>query len=171
MRSLLFLLVFVVSPAFGASDFYEAFDFTKCRRWAIDNEPHGIDLSLESKEYISALELANRQPKSLNEERLITVYSAGTRDKSKKYIEKFGACYGSTSIQVTCLPNQDFPLAGATYKKIRSKGQLVALACVSGCRGVPAFIYDMGYEPMDGERNIEHETAGKKFGKLCGGAQ
>jgi hypothetical protein len=185
MRAMACFLFISMSSAFASSDFYEAFDPKGCLRWSIDNEPHGIELSKEPKEYITAFELAKRQHNSWykveswaemdrmshkERDKLVSLYSAAGQGRANKYIAKFGACYGSASSVITCLPNQDFPLAGASYRKVRSKGALITLACVRGCNGVPAFIYDMGYENMEGERNIEHEYAKKKFRRLCGHA-
>lgn len=171
-------------PAFGEPSYYEAFDFKKCLHWKIDNEMYSDPLRDAPKQYIAALELANRQPYSrhkimsakefdkmyeVHPEDVVVVYSTYAYDKKlKKNIEKYGVC--SQHIGLTCLPNQDFPLAGASYKKIHSKGALATFACVAGCTGAPATIHYMGYENMDGERNIEQEAALGKFRKMCGGA-
>jgi hypothetical protein len=98
---------------------------------------------------------------------VVIVYSAYAYDKKKKKdIDKYGVC--NYTVGLTCLPNQDFPLAGASYKRIRSKGELVTSVCVDGCTGAPATIHNMGYETMNGERNIEKEAAQRKFRKICG---
>jgi hypothetical protein len=186
MRRLAWLIFFLILPAYGASDFYETFDFKNCLHWYIDNEPHGVELSKEPKEYIAALELANRHPYSWHKieswyelekmpetgkNKLVSVYSASAGHSKNNYVQKFGACYGNLSVGITCLPKQNFPLTGATYRAIKSKGILTTLACVAGCKtGAPAYIYYMGYENMEGERNIEHETAKKRFIKVCGGS-
>jgi hypothetical protein len=102
-----------------------------------------------------------------NVNKLISVYSAGVTSISNVYISQFGACYGNPTVGITCLPNQDFPLSGASYRLIASKGELKTFACSKGCNMAPDFIYDMGYENMEGERNIEHEAAIKKFSKVC----
>jgi hypothetical protein len=167
----------------AASDFYEAFNFKKCLHYQFDNEPHGIALSTESTEYMTAYNRANEHPNSLYKikswqeleqlpvskvNKLVSVYSAGVKGRNKSYINQFGACFGNTSVGVTCLPNQDFPLSGASYRVIASKGELKTFACNKGCEMAPDFIYDMGYENMESERNIEHEAAIKKFSKACG---
>jgi hypothetical protein len=176
------MVLVLASPAFGAPAYYEAFDFKSCLHWKINNEIHGDDLSQESKQYIAALELEKRQPYSWHKfmsakvqtrmteadsYKLVVVHSAYAYDsKTKKYFEKYGVCNNG----IACLPNQDFPLAGASYKKIRSKGALTTLGCVAGCTDAPATIHDMGYENMDGERNIEQEANLEKFRKVCGRA-
>jgi len=173
-------LMLATSAVFGEPAYYEAFDYKDCLRWKITNEMHGDDLSQEPKQYIAALDLANRQPYSRHKKmsavefermykdhpgEVVVVYSAYAHDKKKNTIEKFGVC--NHTIGITCLPDQDFPLAGASYKEIRSKGKLPTLRCVAGCTGAPAMIHDIGYEAMDGERNIEHEAALRKFRKTC----
>ncbi len=182
MRTIAYLALMLATPAFGEESNYEAFDFRNCLHWNITNTMHGDDLSKEPERYIAALNLANRQPYSRHKtmsnvefermyrdhsDEVVVVYSAYAYDKNKKKdIEKYGVCNYTAGF--TCLPNQDFPLAGASYKAIRSKGELVTSVCVAGCTGAPAAIHDMGYETMDGERNIEREAAQKKFRKICG---
>lgn len=184
MKTVACLVLLLATPAFGEPAYYEAFDFKKCLHWNIDNEMHGDDLSNEPKQYIAALELANRQPYSRHKimsakdfasmyefhpDEVVVIYSAYAYDKkSKKTIEKYGVCNFQAGF--TCLPNQDFPLAGASYRKILSKGNLATFACVAGCTDTPASIHDMGYENMGDERNIEQEAALKKFRKMCGRA-
>ena len=174
---------FWVVNAHAASDFYEAFNFKKCLYYLIDNEPHGIALSKESAEYMAAYRRANEHPNSLykikslqaleqlSEEKtnkLVKVYSGAVKGKNGLYISQYGACYGSTTVGLSCLPGQKFPLSGASYRLIPSKGELKTFACTTGCDDAPDFIYDMGYENMDGERNIEHEAAMRKFRNRCG---
>jgi hypothetical protein len=182
MKTVAYLALMLSIPAFGETSNYDAFDFKNCLHWGITNEMHGDDLSNEPKQYIAALNLANRQPYSRHKnmsavefdrmyrdhpDEVVVVYSAYAYDKKKnKNIDKYGVC--NYTVGFTCLPNQDFPLAGASYKTIRSKGELVTSVCVAGCTGAPATIHDMGYETMGGERNIEQEAAQRKFRKICG---
>jgi hypothetical protein len=184
MKYVAYLFLMLATPAFGEPAYYEAFDFNNCLHWKITNEMHGDDLSNEPKQYIAALNLANRQPYSRHKKMsvdefdrmyrdhpndVVVVYSAYAYDKKKKKdIDKYGVCNYTAGF--TCLPNQDFPLAGASYKKVRSKGVLTTSVCVAGCTGAPAALHYMGYENMDGERNIEQEVAFGKFRKLCGRA-
>ena len=186
MKAVAYLVLMLATSAFGEPANYEAFDFKNCLHWNITNEMHGDDLKNEPKQYIAALELANRQPysrhKIMSAEELtrmyeahpyemVIVYSAYAYEKkSKKDIEEYGVCRGNHPTGIACLPNQHFPLAGARYKEIRSKGPLATLVCVAGCTGAPATIHDMGYENMEGEKNIEREAALRKFRKMCGGA-
>jgi hypothetical protein len=174
------------TPAFGEPANFEAFDFKNCLHWTITNEMHGDDLRNEPKQYIAALELANRQPYSRHKTmsavefdrmykdhfyEVVIVYSALAHGiRSKKVIEKYGVCRFTNPPGIACLPNQDFPLAGAQYTKTRSKGDLPTLRCVAGCEGSPAVIHDMGYENMGNEKNIEQEAALRRFTKVCGRA-
>ena len=180
------VLMLAASAAFGEPSNYEAFDFKNCLHWEITNEMHGDDLSQESKKYIAALNLANRQLYSLHKKmsaieydqiykdhlyETVAVYSAYAYDKkNKKDVDKYGVCKPQPPRGIKCLPKQDFPLSGASYQVARSKGDLPTLRCEAGCTGVPATIHDMGYEAMDGERNIEQEAALRKFNKMCGRA-
>lgn len=182
MKTVVYLAFLFAVPAFGESANFEAFDFKNCLHWTITNEMHGNDLRNEPKQYIAALELANRQPYSRHKPmsadefdrmyrdhpgEVVVAYSAYAYDKKKRMdIEKYGVC--NHPDRIACLPKQDFPLAGASFKEIRSKGALATLVCVTGCTGVPATLHDMGYETMDGERNIEQEAALRKFRKMCG---
>lgn len=184
MRVIAYLVFMLAAPAFGEPSYYEAFDFKNCLHWRIDNEMHSDDLSNEPKQYIAALNLANRQRYSrhkimsaLEAERIYrdhtaemaVVYSASAYDKrTKKNIDRYGVC--NHEVGFTCLPKQDFPLAGAIYRRIRSKGALETSVCVAGCADAPAAIHYMGYENMDNERNIEQEAALKKYRKICGRA-
>ncbi|CAN5124233.1 hypothetical protein BH10PSE16_BH10PSE16_22520 [soil metagenome] len=184
MKTLVYLVLMLVTPAFGEPAYYEAFDFKKCLHWKIDNEMQGTDRSKEPKQYMAALELANRQPYSRHKimsavefdsmyrdhrDEVVVIYSADAYDKkSKKNIEKYGVC--NPRIGMTCLPDQDSPLAGASYKEIPSKGALATFACVAGCTGAPATIHYMGYENMEGGKNSEQESALGKFRKMCGRA-
>lgn len=187
MRSLAWLALIFAAPVFGEPSNFEAFDYKNCLRWEITNEMYG-DLNAAPRQYVAAVELANRQPFSRHKRmsvqesesmyehhfyEVVVVYSALARDmKSKEYksIEKFGVCKSHYPRGIQCLPNQDFPLSGASYQAVRSKGALTTLRCVAGCSGTPATIHDVGYEAMDGERNIEQEAALSKFNKLCGRA-
>jgi len=187
MKFLVWLALVFASPVFGEPSNFEAFDFKNCLRWEITNEMYG-DLNAAPRQYVAAVALANRQPYSRHKsmsvqefERMyenhfhdvVVVYSALARDmKSKEYksIEKFGVCKPNYPRSIKCLPNQDFPLSGASYQTVRSKGALTTLRCVSGCSSAPATIHDMGYEAMNGERNIEQVAALGKFNKLCGRA-
>ena len=187
MRPLAWLALVFAAPVFGEPSNFEAFDFKNCLRWDISNEMYG-DLNAAPRQYVAAVELANRQPysrhKSMSAQafdsmyenhfyEVVVVYSANARDmKSKEYksIEKFGVCKPHYPRGIKCLPNQDFPLSGASYQEVRSKGALTTLRCVAGCSSTPATIHDMGYEAMDGERNVEQEASLKKFNKLCGRA-
>lgn len=184
MKAVAYLVLLLATPAFGEPAYYEAFDFKNCLHWKIDNEMHGDDLGNEPKQYVAALNLANRQPYSRHKKmsapefermyrdhpgEVVVVYSAHAYDKGKKMdVQKFGVC--NHPARIACLPDQDFPLAGASYKEARSKGALATLVCATGCTGVPATIYYMGYETMEGERNIEQEAALEKFRKTCGRA-
>ncbi len=179
-----FALVFS-APVFGEPSSFEAFDFKNCLHWTITNEMYG-DLGAAPRGYVAAVELANRQPYSRHKNmsyeafqrmyeehghEVVIVYSALAHDmksKEPKDIEKYGVCKPHHPRGIECLPDQDFPLAGASYKTIRSKGALATSVCVAGCTNTPAAIHDMGYETMDGERNIEREAAQKKFRKICG---
>lgn len=182
MKYVVYLFLMLATSAYGEPAHYEAFDFKKCLHWKITNEMRGDDLSNEPKEYIAALNLANRQPYSRHKKmsadefdrmyrehpnNVVVVYSANAyAEKQKTSIEKFGVCNYTAGF--TCLPNQDFPLTGASYKKVRSKGALTTSVCVAGCTDAPAALHYMGYENMDGDRNIEHEVALGKFSKICG---
>lgn len=95
---------------------------------------------------------------------VVVIYTASAYDRNKKTdITKYGVCNHAGGM--TCLPNQDFPLAGSSYKEARSKGVLTTSVCVAGCRDAPAAIHYMGYENMDGERNIDQEVALESLGK------
>lgn len=171
-------ILFCSSATFAASTSFEAFDFKNCLHWYVDSDVGGVSPPA----YKAARILADRQPYSdLNRTvewtdyeigRTPFVYAAGafTDATQDKFIEKFGVCYYQRAIkkpQFRCLPNQDFPFAGATYQEIKSKGQLQTFQCIKGCIGVPEFIHDMGYEPEEGETNIEAERAQSKFRKIC----
>lgn len=181
-------LVFVLAtPAFGEPTHFEAFDFKNCLRWEITNEMYGAPNSAPQG-YVAAVELANQQPYSRHKDmsnteldrmyedhpdEVVVVYSALARDmksKDNKYIERYGVCKPHPPKGIKCLPKQDFPLSGATYQKAPSKGALPTLRCVAGCSKAPATIHDMGYEAMDGERNVEQGVALEKFKKICGRA-
>lgn len=187
MRFIAWLALIFAAPVFGEPSNFEAFDFKNCLHWDITNEMYG-DLNAAPRGYVSAVKLANRQPYSRHKsmsnaefERMyeahpyevVVVYSALAHDmKSKEYksIEKYGVCKPHYPKGIECLPNQDFPLSGASYLVVRSKGALPTLRCVAGCTEAPAAIHDMGYEAMDGERNIEQEAALRRFKKMCGRA-
>ena len=178
MRFLVLAILFYSSATFAAGTYLEAFDFKNCLHWHADSDAGG-----ESPAYKAARILADRQPDShLNRTvsewttyetgRTPFVYAAGafTDATEDKFIEKFGVCYYQTAIkkpQFRCLPNQDFPFAGATYQRIKSKGQLQTLQCIQGCIGVPELIHDKGYENEEGETNIEAKQARLKFRKIC----
>lgn len=184
MKNVAYLVLMLTTPAFGEPAYYEAFDFKNCLHWKIDNEMYGGDLSKAPRSYIAALGLANRQPYSRHKTmpaadfdrmyqehsgEVVVIYSASAYDKNQKMdITKYGVC--NHAVGLACLPNQDFPLAGASYKEAHSKGVLTTSVCVAGCTDVPAAIHYMGYENMDGERNIEQEIAVGKFRKICGRA-
>jgi hypothetical protein len=184
MKAVTYLVLMLSASAFGEPAYYEAFDLKNCLHWKIDNEMYGDPLSNAPKQYIAALNLANRQPYSRHKTmsaaefdhmyrehsgEIVVIYTASAYDKNKKTdITKYGVC--NLAGGMTCLPNQDFPLAGSSYKEARSKGVLTTAICVTGCTDAPAAIHYMGYENMDGERNIEQEVALGQFRKLCGRA-
>jgi hypothetical protein len=184
MKAVAYLVLMLATPAFGEPAYYEAFDFKNCLHWKIDNEMYGDALHEAPRQYVAALNLANQQPYSRHKvmsavefdrmyrdhpDEVVVVYSAYAHDQANgKEVEKYGVCSHVTGLR--CLPNQDFPLAGASYKRIRSKGALVTSVCVSGCVAAPARIYYMGYENTEGERNVERESALGKFRKMCGRA-
>ena len=181
MRSVAYLLLILAAPALGEPGHYEAFDFKNCLHWKIDNEMYTNAFSNAPERYLAALKVANRQPFSRHKpmsvaeldvmyrdhpDEMVVVYSAHAYDNNaKKNIEKYGVC--NQRIGLACLPNQDFPLAGASYKQTRSKGALATSACVAACTGVPATLHYMGYENMEGEKNLERESAFRKFRKMC----
>jgi hypothetical protein len=185
MRFVAWLALIFSASVFGEPSNFEAFDFKNCLHWGITNEMYG-DLNAAPRGYVAAVELANRQPYSRHKsmsnaefERMyedhlyevVVVYSALARNReSKQYksIEKYGVCKLHYPRGIECLPNQDFPLSGASYQVVRSKGALPTLRCVGGCSEAPVAIHDMGYETMDGERNIEQESALRRFKKMCG---
>lgn len=159
-------------PAFAVyslSGYMQAFDFDNCLIWNIHSELPFAESGMEPPALKAAQALAN-----LPMNMYFGIHTAFALNKPDESIEKYGVCKYKTetrgSDEITCLPGLDFPLSGATYSQIRSKGQLPSLKCVSGCRGVPSFVYDLGYENMNGERNIELEAAERKFRKHCGGA-
>lgn len=186
MRHLAWLSLVVSASVFGEPSNYEAFDFKNCLRWSITNEVY--DLNTAPKQYAAAVQLANRQPYSRHKNmsasefdnmyekhsyEVVVVFSALAHDmksKEHKSIEKYGVCKPHYPRGIECLPNQDFPLSGASYQAVRSKGALTTFRCVAGCSNTPATVHDMGYEAMDGERNIEQEATLRKFKKLCGRA-
>ena len=184
MKTVAYLVLTLAAPAFAEPAYYEAFDFKNCLHWKIDNEMYGDDLNSAPKPYIAALNLANRQPHSRHKsmsadeldrmyrehpEEVAVVYSARAYDRKKQRdISKYGVCTYAAGLR--CLPNQDFPLAGASYKKSPSRGKLAAEVCVSGCADVPTAIHDMGYENLDGAKNVEREAAFEKHKRKCGRA-
>ena len=177
------LLWLLAAPAFAEPSYYEAFDFQHCLHRTIDNEMNAAPpTGTATKPYLAALALANRQPYSrhrpLSPEQfermtrnhpteIAVVYTAQAQDlKTGKTLEKYGVCNLGEGLR--CLPDQDFPLAGAHYRPGRSRGALVTLECFAGCASVPTALHNMGYEAMDGERNLEQATALKRFAKTCG---
>lgn len=184
MKAVANLVLMLAASADGEPTYYDAFNFKSCLHWKIDNEMYGDSLSNAPKQYIAALNLANRQPYSRhktmsaaeldrmyqeNSGEVVVIYTATAYDKNKKTdITKYGVCNHDGGL--TCLPNQDFPLAGSTYKEARSKGVLTTSVCVAGCTDAPTAIHFMGYENMDGEKNVEPEVALGKFRKMCGRA-
>jgi hypothetical protein len=169
-------------PALAAHDTYVAFDFRKCMRWVIDNEPGQFseDPILVTR-YAKARKLAEQQAlfaeklsepagwESLSADqraRVVHIFTARSTDRDGRQAFHFGVCHGNPRVGLSCLPGQDFPLAGARYNPAQSMGDLVSLKCVSGCGGVPSQIHDMGYEAHD-MSNREHEAAMEKFRKQC----
>ena len=182
MRLLLLLRIMLSSQARGEPSHYEAFDFKQCLHWSIDNEIR--DVSVEPAQYKTAVELANRQ--SFSRHRDLTaaeleglykdhfydvaiVFGASAHRKSKEFVLKYGVCRFVPE-GLACMPKQDFPLAGAIYKVTPSRGALRSFSCRAGCDGSPTAIHDMGYENIEGEKNVAHEVALKKFRKMCGSA-
>jgi hypothetical protein len=96
-----------------------------------------------------------------------------TKAKGRSVLESKPGCYGFCSWKedrISCdrdsCPN--FPLAGAAYKLVKDKGSLPSYRCISGCKsGVPKTIHDMGYEPEEGDRNLEREKMFSKFDRVC----
>ena len=179
----LLLFWFVWTPVYSAMSEYEAFDFKQCLIWTLSADAGGT--GDESKAgYRSAEQLLNSHPKSIKgmgrfdetewkTGRTPRIFSSvalrPTRKRVADAVEKFGVCIDQMEPNrfLYCLPGQDFPLSGARYVPTRSKGKLSTLKCTTGCQGAPAHIHDMGYEPEEGETNVEREDVGRRFRATC----
>ena len=184
MKPFAFLIFLLATPALAEPAYYEAFDAHACLHWKIDNEMPGAADEMPAA-YRQAVDLANRQPYSRHRplsaevfERMyrehaaevVVVYSARAYDrKLHREIEKFGAC--SLGEGLRCLPGQDFPLAGASYRRGPAQGTQATAICIAGCGNAPTAIYDMGYENMENERHLEHARALARFERKCGKRQ
>ncbi len=177
------------SILFNEMTFFSALDLKTCLRWNISNEPIYPDYIKAGEEktgYESAMALLKRQPLSYQNGmsdaqrmqameadpyEIATVYEAsgGYYGSYKKgdTIRRFSVCKPSYPSGFTCLPGQDFPLSGAVYRVIRSKGSLKTLGCRTGCTSKPSVIYDTGYETDEEDVNVEYEAALKIFNKKC----
>ena len=131
---------------------YQYFDLTICTSGSVGN-----DLSSEG---------------ALDDKSPVQIKARG-----REVFESASGCYGfcrrsekGLACDLDSCP--DFPLAGATYKRLKDKGSLPSFRCVNGCNnGVPKIIHDMGYETDESDHNIEWEKMVAKFAKICKGTK
>ena len=184
MRTLvLFGLVFS-SAATGAVIEFGAYDFQHCQRWYIS--AGGGD---GSQAYQEAVRLEKAQPNASSAafssrrshefttaelEELAIVFSASTfKDRSQTIsIQKFGVCtYKSyqNPAEFSCLPSQDFPFSGATYRGVKKKSDLLWMKCSSGCdRAKPSVIVvTLNINEEGADETKEHRALRSDFQRRC----
>lgn len=163
------LLICVPLFCSAASFEFEAFDLKNCSHWIFSSDSYpspNVDLTGNRNYLKAAASLAKSNPNY--EKEGWSIYSAHNNTNPVS-LSKFGACRLSNDAnKFECLKAYDFPLSAAAYTIIKYRGQLPTYICTANCEATAIRnIYDMGYENMDGERNIEYEIMNRKFKRLC----
>jgi len=180
VRALALIVILCASKAFAVPTDLQAFDVAQCLRWSMTSNTGGAQAEafktasrLEQKQPNSAT-LRERQAGSLHQaDELAWVFSANAIGSGGRRIQKFGVCSYQTTAkqsQFYCLPDQDFPFAGSTYRQTNSNEALKTLTCISGCNSaVPTAIYDIsGLSERRSKGWTALDRLSKKFRQKCG---
>lgn len=162
MRALWLLAVLYATTSVGATIELQAFDFNRCLHWHMTSDTGGA----ESKAYRAAL--ARLQPS-------YSIFSAGAFTADGGYIERFGICsfqYKDRKAIFRCLPEQDYPFAGAAFEMSPSQPfrSVTVLSCVTGCgKGIPQHIHEISQDIPDNIKAFEaaEQARTSKFRRLC----
>lgn len=151
--------LFLALPCAAATTEWESFDLNNCRHWSMTPDDYQGDGD--------GFEEATKLSEEMN-----------SKDESKKWIvvagnilyelggEFYGVCRFPSIDLIACSKGLNFPLSGATYKKIGDKFSLETYQCINGCDNTDVqMIHDMGYETD--ELNSEYQSLYNKFELKC----
>jgi hypothetical protein len=184
MRALLVFAILCYSAvAHAAATSFEAYDFKRCRRWAITNDvDSNTPMYSKAKQRLRALTSSTqkRKPDAVGYDAEIFSMSTFLHKQQNIFVQHVGVCTLSESnwsFRLKCASNQDFPLAGATYsgpiyveQTIGATGvkALPPMKCVAGCRDeMPLVMYSMHMEDDASDASREWNRIYKRFQRMC----
>jgi hypothetical protein len=145
----------LLATAQAATIELEALEPTKCLSWSISAP---VDESLPSA--ISASKLIAGHPNSP----ALFIYSATAHRTGYAPVDKMGACTNANQT-LHCLPNQDFPLAGAKYEIRQARSDSPYYLCVGKCGTAPKVLYSLMLN--EGQTNKQMVRARAKLKRKC----
>lgn len=161
LRHLSLIVASVIAfPCVAATTSWEAFDLANCKHWMMTPD----DFEGRGENFERAKELAE-ELNAKNKDNHWLVVEGGVM------LEEGDDLYGVCSFQhswsvLTCAKGIDFPLSGATYRKMGPGITLETYKCIQGCDATEVqMIHDMGYETEDS--NVEHVKLQAKFERKC----
>lgn len=123
----------LLATAQAATIELEALEPTRCLSWSISAPVDGSTPSA-----ISASKLIAGHTNSSP----LFIYSAIAHRAGYPPVEKMGACTNADQ-KFHCLPNQDFPLAGAQYAIRQARSDSPYYLCVGKCGSAPMVLYSL----------------------------
>jgi hypothetical protein len=152
-RFLLAMVLVVPVSCFAATATWEAFDYKNCIHWSITS-----DFVSSEETHQRALKVWNR----LSKPGAATEW--GILQGSKLFedgLNEYGVCNFQPEA-ITCSPDTEFPLAGATFTEQESN----TFKCTKGCeKFMLNMLYQMGYG--DGPDSKHWGKAARKFEAVC----
>ncbi len=145
----------LIAAAQAATIELEALEPAKCLSWSISAP---VDGSMPSAIFASKLIAAHPSSSTL------LIYSATAHRAGFEPVEKIGACTNANQT-LRCLPNQDFPLAGAKYEIRQKRSTSPYYLCVSKCDSAPKVLYSLMLN--EGQANKQLARAQAKLKRKC----